>query len=291
VVLTDVIYNEDCLLGMQRIPDGSVDMILSDLPYGALECRWDLMLPLEEMWQAYRRLLRATGSIVLTATQPFTARLVLSNQEMFKYSLVWRKSIAGCFAQAKYRFLNEHEDVLIFSKGGLAKNAKLHATFHPQGLKSSHIVFKEKKDTRAMRPGRKPDKAYIQTQAGYPKSILEFRSETGLHPTQKPVALFEYLIRTYTNPGELVLDSCIGSGTTAIACIRSGRHYIGFEKDPHYFETCQKRIHAPQQYSIEELAQCSASRVGIAADCAVSGAIDAGAMGARERLGYVCAGE
>lgn len=238
----DVIYHEDCLLGMQRIPDGSVDMILSDLPYGKLECSWDSMIPMDALWDIYRRILKRTGNIVLTAVQPFTAKLILSNGEMFKYSLVWRKSRSGFFAQVKFRPLCEHEDVLVFSYGGTAQNARLKAVYNPQGVQKVNKHCRGKGEC-AMRPRRSRGPDYVQSGTGYPRSIIEIASESRpIHPTQKPVALFEYLIRTYTNEGETVLDNAMGSGTTAIACLNTNRHYIGFEKDPHYFQIAQQRI-------------------------------------------------
>jgi site-specific DNA-methyltransferase (adenine-specific) len=244
----DILYNEDCLEGMQRIPDGSVDMILCDLPYGKLECSWDCPIDLDRLWVEYKRCLSPSGNVVLTGVQPFTARLVLSNLAMFKYSLVWRKSRTSFFAHVNYRPLSDHEDIVVFSWGGTVKNAKRKATYNPEGIKG----IRKQRTGRAefaMKPGRSRDRSYVQTGTGYPRTVLEFASvPSPSHPTQKPVALFEYLIRTYTNEGETVLDSCVGSGTTSIACMNTNRHYIGFEKDPGYFAIAQKRIadHKPQ---------------------------------------------
>ena len=168
----------------------------------------------------------------------------MSNLELFKYSLVWRKTRIQGFAQAPYRFMTEHEDILVFSKGGCAKNAKNRMKFNPQGLIYSPKVVKGKKANASEHRIRKTDqKDFISEWTNYPKSIIEIGSEfKTVHPTQKPVALFEYLIKTYTQPGEIVLDNCIGSGTTAIAALNTGRFFIGIEKEPKYVEIARERI-------------------------------------------------
>lgn len=232
----------DCLERMADIPDGSVDMVLCDLPYGTTACKWDSVIPFEPLWTQYRRIVRVGGAIVLTAAQPFTSALTLSASDLFKYSLVWRKSKVCHFAQAPYRFLTEHEDVLVFSGGGTSKNAKTRMTYNPQGVRPCEKVCKGTGHSDH-RPSAKRQANYVQTVTGYPKSVLEFASDTAkTHPTQKPVALMEYLIRTYTNEGETVLDNCMGSGTTGVACANTKRRFIGIERDPEFYHIACDRI-------------------------------------------------
>lgn len=218
------------------IPDGSIDMIFADLPYGITDCYWDSLLPLDQLWRQYERVIKPNGAIVLTACQPFTTTLINSNRRRFRYCWYWRKNMATGFPFAKFQPLRCIEDIAVFYRQA--------PTYNPQGL-----ITLDKPRIRRKRV--KPDciykmetlnKEYTTQYANYPKNLLEVKSERGLHPTQKPVALFEYLINTYTNPGELVLDSCMGSGTTAVACIRTGRHYVGFEIDKKYYTLSQKRI-------------------------------------------------
>lgn len=230
----DRIYNEDCLVGMQRIDDASIDMILCDLPYGTTACKWDTVIPFEPLWEHYRRVIKENGAIVLFSKQPFTTKLINSNMEDFRYCLIWKKDNHDNPLMAKKRFLNITEDICIFYQK--------QSTYNPQGLIE---VNRETKQGRGKSLSQQNERgsAYVQKYSGYPKNILEFgRDKPQVHPTQKPVALFEYLIKTYTNPGETVLDNCLGSGTTAIAAINTGRHYIGFEKDTGYFDIAQKRI-------------------------------------------------
>ena len=235
------IYNEDCLEGMKRIADGSVDMVLCDLPYGTTHCKWDTVIPFEPLWEQYKRVIKSNGAIVLTASQPFTSALVMSNTKMFRYCWVWNKKFSGNFANAKYQPMKIHEDICVFSKKS--------ATYIPQMTQRSKPIVNggNKCVSESARFGSKYrkegfKKTYTEK---YPESILMYSSRAekrGLHPTQKPVALFEYLIKTYTNPGELVLDNCMGSGTTAIACMNTGRNFIGFEMDKGYYDIACKRI-------------------------------------------------
>ena len=232
----------DCLELMKEIPDGSVDMILADPPYGTTQCKWDSIIDLPLMWEQLKRIIKPNGAIVMTAANPFTSILISSNLSEFKYSLVWRKSRVSHFAQAPYRFLTEHEDVVIFSKGGVSKNAKERMVYNPQGLVECHKICKGKGHSDH-RPSKVTQSEYIQTKTGYPKSILDFKSDTAKsHPTQKPVALMEYLIKTYTNEGEIVLDFAMGSGTTGVACKSLGRDFIGMELDEDYFNIAKDRI-------------------------------------------------
>lgn len=236
------LFMGDCLELMQDIPGGSVDLILCDLPYGTTACKWDSVIPFDALWAQYKRIIKPNAAIVLTAAQPFTAMLVCSNIGMFKYSLVWRKTKVSHFAQAPYRFLTEHEDIVVFSAGGTSKNSRVRMTYNPQGLEDCHKICKGKKHSDH-RPSSKTQPDYIQTKTGYPRSVLEFPSDTAKsHPTQKPVALMEYIIRTYTNEGETVLDNCMGSGTTGVACANTGRNFIGMEMDAKYFAIAKERI-------------------------------------------------
>lgn len=236
-------WHGDCLELMRNIRSGSVDMVLCDLPYGTTACAWDSIIPFAPLWAEYKRVAKPNAAIVLTAAQPFTSVLIASNFEMFKYNLIWKKSNVSHFAQAPYRFLTTHEDIPVFSLGGCTKNSKIRMSFNPQGVKDTVIVRSGLAENQSEhRPGRKKQSSYIQTRTGYPKSILEFDSEPGFHPTQKPVTLFEYLIKTYTHPGETVLDNCAGSGTTAIAAMNTGRGFICIEKDADYFQRATERV-------------------------------------------------
>jgi site-specific DNA-methyltransferase (adenine-specific) len=237
------IHNGDCLKLMNNIDEKSIDMILADLPYGTTACKWDAIIPLDKLWDHYTRIIKETGVIVLTASQPFTTTLIHSNLEMFKYELIWVKSRASDFINANYRPMKKHENILVFSKGGAAPGCKNKMTYNPQGL-----ILKETKKIRKGSLGIGRDREsqqgeYISKAINYPISILEFANEIKtIHPTQKPLSLFEYLIRTYTNEGELVLDNTIGSGTTAIASMNTKRKYIGIELDDKYYELACKRI-------------------------------------------------
>ena len=219
---------------MQRIDDASIDMILCDLPYGTTQCKWDAIIPFEPLWKQYKRIIKDNGAVVLFCKQPFTTALIYSNLKEFKYSLIWRKDNHDNPLMAKKRFLNITEDIAIFYS--------TQCTYNPQGIvKVNKITKQGRGQSLSQRNSRKSK--YIQEYTNYPKNILEFcRDKPQMHPTQKPVTLMEYLIKTYTNEGETVLDNCIGSGTTAVAAINTGRHYIGFEKDAGYFDIAQKRI-------------------------------------------------
>jgi site-specific DNA-methyltransferase (adenine-specific) len=232
------IYNMDCLEGMKLIPDKSIDMILCDLPYGTTACKWDAVIPFEPLWEQYERIIKDNGAIVLTASQPFTTVLINSNLKAFRYCWVWNKKKAGNIFLAKKQPMKIHEDVIVFSK-------KPH-NYYPQMIKRDKVKRSKNYGTGEAIGGtkEKEDKVYTYTHK-YPTSILEFSNAVQkgkVHPTQKPVALFEYLIKTYTNDGETVLDNCIGSGTTAIACINTGRNFIGFELDKHYCDIANERI-------------------------------------------------
>lgn len=238
------IHQGDCLLVMKDIPNKSIDMILCDLPYGTTACKWDTIIPFEPLWKEYERIIKDSGAIVLTGQNPFTSVLVSSNLKLFKYSLVWKKTRATYFAQAPYRFMNNHEDIVVFSKGGTAKNAKNRMKYNPQGLEETYRVESGGGiKATAFRPNRKEREPFIQTKTNYPRSVLEFNSVgKPIHPTQKPVDLFEYLIQSFTSKGDVVLDNCIGSGTTAISAINTDRNWIGIEMEQEYVELANNRI-------------------------------------------------
>jgi len=231
------IYHGDCLELMKDIPDGSVDMILCDLPYGTTACKWDSVIPFEPLWKHYERIIKDNGAIFLTASQPFTSALVMSNTKIFKYEIIWEKDKPSDFAVANFRTMKYHESILIFSKGK--------ETYNPQMVQGppNHSVGNgiRKKDNES---GANTKIVTNKTDGlKHPKSVVKFNREPHpVHPTQKPTSLFEYLIKTYTNEGETVLDNCIGSGTTAIACLNTNRNFIGIEKDDKYFEIATKRV-------------------------------------------------
>ena len=228
----------DCLEGMKLIDDKSIDMILCDLPYGTTACKWDTIIPFEPLWEQYERIIKDNGAIVLMASQPFTTKLIMSKLDWFRYTWVWNKKKGGNIFLAKKQPMKIHEDIVVFSK-------KPHL-YNPQMVKRDKVKKSKNYGTGESFGGtrEKEDKVYTYTHT-YPKSIIEFsnaRQKGKVHPTQKPVPLFEYLIKTYTNKGEIVLDNCIGSGTTAIACINTNRKYIGFELDKQYYDIANVRI-------------------------------------------------
>lgn len=225
----------DCLEVMAEIPDGSVDLILCDLPYGTTACKWDSVIPFEPLWEQYRRIAKKNAAIVLTASQPFTTALIASNIRHFKYCWVWEKSRFANQILAKKQPLKTHEDVCVFYGR--------QPTYNPQGLIEVNRVTKQGARITDNSGGGVRSTEYRQTHANYPRTVQSFKSAgRTVHPTQKPVALMEYLIRTYTNEGETVLDNCMGSGTTGVACANTGRHFIGIERDPGYFEIARSRI-------------------------------------------------
>lgn len=239
------IYQQNCLEGMKFIPDNSIDMILCDLPYGTTEAKWDSIIPIADLWEQYERIIKDDGAIVLTASQPFTTKLIQSNFKLFKYEWIWVKSKPTGFINAKNAPLKKHESVLVFSKGATANRSPRNMKYNPQGLKPLGKKKQSKNnpdDIFGTRPSRNND-GYIQEYTGYPDSVLEFASETKtIHPTQKPLKLFEYLVRTYTNKNEIILDNCMGSGTTAVAALKSNRKFVGFETESKYIELANKRI-------------------------------------------------
>ena len=230
------LINGDCLEAMAALPDSSIDMVLTDLPYGTTACKWDVVIPFDPLWEQWKRIRKPNAAIVLTATQPFTSCLVMSNLKEFRYCWVWDKQVGRGHLVAKKRPMARHEDICVF----YAKPP----TYAPQMVKREKPVKgREGKRTEIM--GGKSSGYEAIYEYKYPQTIISIASEgnTGkLHPTQKPVALMEYLINTYTEPGAVVLDCCMGSGTTGVAAINTERDFIGIERDPDYCAIAQERI-------------------------------------------------
>lgn len=233
----NTIYNEECIDGMKRITDGSVDMILCDLPYGTTACKWDEIIPFEPLWEQYKRVIKDNGAVVLTASQPFTSALVMSNPKMFRYEWIWEKEQGVNFLLSKKQPMKVHENILVFGRKQTA--------YYPQ-MTAGKPYVSGKGDSGEV-TGQVKKKQTINKGTRFPRSVKLFNRETGLHPTQKPVALFEYLIKTYTNEGETVLDNCMGSGTTAIACLNTNRNFIGFELDKEYYDKSIDRINKKEK--------------------------------------------
>jgi site-specific DNA-methyltransferase (adenine-specific) len=237
----------DCLERMKEIPDGSVDMVLTDPPYGTTACSWDSVIPFEPMWAQLKRITKKNGAIVMTASQPFTSALVMSNVNQFKYCWVWEKSRATGHVHARNKPMKRHEDVAVFSPGTTvhASQSKTRMTYNPQGVqeKTTPTIRKNGGASNSVMSIRPSHRDVVQTEEGFPDSILRVASEgKTVHPTQKPVALMEYLIKTYTNPNETVLDFTMGSGTTGVAAMNLGRKFIGIELDDKYFAIAEERI-------------------------------------------------
>ena len=234
------IYNEDCLEGMKRIPDKSVDMILADLPYGTTRNKWDSIIPLDLLWEQYDRIIKDNGAIVLTAQTPFDKVLGCSNLKLLRYEWIWEKTTSTGFLNAKKMPMKAHENILVFYKK-LPKYNPQKTTGHIRKVSSAEHKIGSKVTSNYGEHGLT---GYDSTER-YPRSIQVFptdKQKTAVHPTQKPVALFEYLVKTYTDEGETVLDNVMGSGTTAVACINTDRNYIGFEMDTNYFNLANERI-------------------------------------------------
>ena len=271
----------DCLVEMKKIEDNSVDLILCDLPYGTTDrsgvekkngnnrlLKWDTVIPLESLWLEYKRVLKPKGAVVLTADQPFTSKLIMCNIEWFKYEWIWKKKKTTGFLLANYRPMKQTEDVIVFSPAHAAAASRHggNMTYNPQGLIEKKV--KKKNDPNRlgkflhnpehMGKGNKllHETEYEQKFTNYPSEIIEFGLDRNVvHETQKPVALMEYLIRTYSNEGEIVLDNCMGSGTTGVACINTNRKFIGIEKKDEYFDVAKKRISISEQENRNSLNQ------------------------------------
>ena len=234
----------DCLELMKTIPDSSVDMILCDLPYGTTACKWDSIIPFAPMWSEYKRVCKPGAAIVLTASQPFSTALISSNIKAFAYSWIWDKGVGANFVQAKRMPLKTTEDVLVFCINGKTPvyNPQMTPKDKPSRI-SSHAVNSGSIPICGQSRDNFEGKEYTES---YPSQILSFsnraKGQRGLHPTQKPVALMEYMIKTYTDEGDVVLDCVMGSGTTGVACANTGRNFIGIEMDEKYFQIAKDRI-------------------------------------------------
>lgn len=240
----------DCLEKMAEIPDGSVDMVLADPPYGTTACKWDSIIPLEPMWEHLKRVTKPNGAIVMTASQPFTTTLISSNMKMFKYCWVWEKDKPTNFALANKQPMKYHEDICVFyAKQPIYNKHKIPRSNGGKNRCKYEVDHSNRKmqgnDDVSLRNG----KTKYEDNLKNPSTILKFhtgRRQDLCHPTQKPVALMEYLIKTYTNEGETVLDFTMGSGTTGVACINTNRSFIGIEKNLSYFNLATDRIHTSQ---------------------------------------------
>ena len=237
----------DCLDVMQGIPDGSVDMVMTDPPFGTTACKWDSVIPFEPMWAQLKRIVKPNGAIVLMASQPFTSALVMSNVKMFKYEWIWEKTRGSNPYLVRCQPLRCHESVLVFSEGA--------ARYYPQKVDGEEYKINKNSGGRVAKDTKTNNKEFVGAinSGRFPRSVQTLKnasSEMGLHPTQKPVALMEYLIRTYTNPGEIVLDFTMGSGTTGVAAANTARRFIGIEMDACYFNAASARIQKAQADAI-----------------------------------------
>lgn len=236
------IYNEDCLVGMKEIPDKTIDCIICDLPYNITKLSWDILIPFEKLWEQYNRIIKPTGNIILFSSGMFTYKLIESNIKNFRYKLIWKKNVPTGMSSAKYRPMKYYEEICVFGNSKATYNpimkervgiGKACYNYDHYCGDSNHLQFNKQK--------KRYDPDWVQ-----PSDVLEFNvvpNRNGkLHPTQKPVELVEYLIKTYSNERDIVLDNCMGSGTTAIAAINTNRNFIGFELDKNYFDIANERI-------------------------------------------------
>lgn len=242
------LYNGDCLEIMQEIPDKSVNMVLADLPYGTTSCEWDKIVPPELLWKQYRRIVSDNGTIVLFGSEPFSTKMRMNNLDIFKYDWIWLKNTCTGFVHSKNMPLKNFELISVFSKGSIGHKSHLgekRMIYNPQNLEKTdyirHNGRKKFKNVFGSRPSHKDE--IKQEFTNYPRMVLDFPNcDKNLHPTQKPVPLLEYLIRTYTDEGMTVLDNCMGSGSTGVACQNTNRNFIGIEKDGKYFRIAEERI-------------------------------------------------
>ncbi len=234
------LYYEDCLEGMKKIDDKSIDFILCDLPYGTTKCKWDVIIPFDKLWEQYNRIVKCGGPICLTSCQPFTSELILSNINLFKYELIWHKTRNSHPFFAKIRPLPQHENVVLFGNGKL--------NYYPQKIKSEK-PFKVNKNTSGKTDGEKEGKKWagvsVDSNERFPNSVFQISNpslECGFHPTQKPIGLCEYLLKTYSLENDLVLDNCAGSGSTLVAAKKLNRRFLGFENNLDYYKIACERI-------------------------------------------------
>ena len=232
------LWQGDCLKLMKDIPDKSIDMILCDLPYGITKCKWDSVIPFEPLWEQYNRIIKDKGAILLFGSEPFSSKLRISNLRMYKYDWIWKKTKAQGFLNSKKMPLKDYENICVFYK-------RL-PVYNPQGIIYGNFQNDRKSKYNKGEDIYGKEKEFgISHMSNFPKQIIEFSNPSGkgqLHPTQKPVDLLEYLIKTYTQDGEVILDNCMGSGSTGVACVNTNRKFIGIELDDTYFEIAKERI-------------------------------------------------
>ena len=246
------LYCGDCLAVMPSIPDSSIDLILCDLPYGtSVVHKWNKALPLEKLWKEYERIIKPNGVICLFGTQPFTSQLICSNIKLFRYLWLWKKETPTGFLNANYKPLNAIEEIAVFSKAKVGSLSKNPIPYHPPTLKAiEKTKINKAGNTWRSAMGYKSEHnqlnsgtEYVQKFTNYPTTILEYaREKEQIHPTQKPTELLEFLIQTYTNENDIVLDNCMGSGSTGVACINTNRRFIGIEKERYYYDLARSRI-------------------------------------------------
>jgi len=246
-VMRSVLVHADCFDVFPYIADKSVNLILCDLPYGTTACKWDSILPFDKLWKEYERIITDNGAIVLTAQQPFTSALVMSNTKLYKYNWHWNKVKPSSFFNAKNAPMKKIEDVVVFSKAKIANGSKIMMKYNPQGLLECGKIRPPKNDSVPIQStiGKRPSRAnsYTQEFTNYPTDLIEFSFEQKpIHPTQKPLELMKYLIKTYSNEDDVVMDNCMGSNTTGLACKELNRQYIGIEKDKNYYDISVSRV-------------------------------------------------
>ena len=252
VIKNCTLYNADCFDVFPFIEDKSIDAIICDLPYGTTACKWDAIIPFDKLWEQYNRIIKDNGAIVLFGSQPFTSALIMSNLEMFKYEWIWEKSKASNFVHVNYQPMKTHENILVFSKYPAAQNsAKKNMIYIPIKTQGEPYNRGKVKITEGVLVGGRKTQVEVMSINGerYPRSVQYFKTAEfdGIaHPTQKPVALMEYLIKTYTHDSETVLDNCMGSGTTGVACINVKRNFIGIEKEKKYYDVAANRMNEAQ---------------------------------------------
>ena len=234
------LYHGDCIELMKNIKDNSIDLIATDLPFGVVMCDWDIVIPFDKLWKEYKRIIKPNGAIVLNSQQPFTSQLIISNLDWFKYSLIWDKSLVTGFLDANRKPLKRHEDICVFYNK--------QPTYNPQFTQGK--AYKIVRNAKTSIYGEHDEKTSTENSGRrYPTSIISIpqKREQGGHPTQKPVELLEYLIKTYSNEGDTVLDSTMGSGTTGIACLNLKREFVGIEEDGKFFEMAKQRLESHEQ--------------------------------------------
>lgn len=243
-----LLIHGDCIEEMKKLESHSIDLICTDLPYGTTKCKWDVIIPFDKLWEQYNRLIKEDGAIVLFGKEPFSSQLRVSNLDMYKYDWIWVKDTKSNFMQANHQPLNNVELISVFGKGYVRNiKDKVMMTYNPQFTDGKEYKLPKVSKTTDLFGENHKNGVYKHyerdTSKRYPYNIIQFNMDKPkVHPTQKPVALLEYLIKTYTNDGAVVLDSCMGSGTTGEACMNLGRNFIGIEKDKEYFEIAEKRL-------------------------------------------------